>query len=557
MRFLSRGLFGMCLMMVTLALLGLAGNMFFQALQEKQAQEDRKRPTRERVFSVEVALVKLQTVRPIIETFGEVVSGQTLEVRATASGAVVQLDPDFRNGGAVTAGRLLFQIDPAATRSSLRLLETELAEAQAELAEAGESLTIAADEQIAAERQAQLRQQALQRQLSLKERGVGTAAAIETAELALSSADQAILGKRQAVANAKAKISRAKSTLSRVKINVTEAERKLADTSVYAKFDGVLSDVSVVLGGLVSANERVGQLIDPSELEVLFRVSNDEFASITAAQGGVKGADVSLSFAGQDDAIQGTVSRVSAAVGDGQTGREIFAALDPLAGAILRPGDFVGVALKEPALSGVAVIPATAVTTAGDVLLVGADLRLVPEQVRIFRKQGNQVLVDGRAIEGRQLVLKRTPQLGMGIKVDPKSPGGLAIEDEMQVQLTPEQQARILAALATNKRIPAGAKDRIIAQVKSGEIPKAMADRLDGMQGGGDSNAAAPNTAAPAAGAAGGTVSLSDSERQRLLAAIADNSDLPDAAKARMVERLSQPDLSKEAFDRINARIGG
>lgn len=484
MRFLSRGLIGLCLTFLTLGLLGLAGNTFFQALQEKQAQADRKRPVRERVFTVEVATVTLQTVQPVIETFGEVVSGQTLEVRATASGSIVQIAPEFRNGGAVKAGTLLFQTDPSAANSSLQLLQTELAEAEAELIEARDALVLARDEQAAAEQQAELRQQALQRQLTLKERGIGTEAAIETAQLAQSSAAQAILGRRQDVANAKAKISRAQSALSRARINVAEAERKLADTSVYAKFDGVLSDVSVVLGGLVSANERVGQLIDPDQLEVLFRVSNTEFASVTAAQGGVQGAEVALRFAGQDAPIPGTVSRVSAAVGEGQTGREIFAALDPAAGAVLRPGDFVSVTLREPAISGVAVVPATAVTTAGGVLLVGPDQRLVEETVQILRTQGNHVLVRGSAIEGRQLVIKRTPQLGLGIKVDPKSPGGPAIEDAEMI-------------------------------------------------------------------------TLSKAERERLLAALAKVAGLPEAAKARMAERLSQPQISKEAFDRINARIGG
>jgi membrane fusion protein (multidrug efflux system) len=326
MRFMTRGLLGLSLLVVTVGLLMIAGNMFFQAFQEKQAQSARQRPERERTFTVEVETVALQTVTPVIETYGEIVSGRTLELRAAAGGALVRLDPNFRDGGRVNAGTLLFQTDPASANAALKLLQTELAETEAQLVEAREALILAQDELVAAERQASLRQQALERQRSLKQVGVGTDAAIESAELALSSAEQTALGKRQAVADAKARISRAETQLGRTRINTEEAERKLRDTTVYAEFDGVLSDVSAVLGGLVNANERLGQLIDPDALEVLFRVSNSEFGRLTGAASGIAAAEVLVTFNGLANPVHGKIARVSAAVGEGQTGREIYAA---------------------------------------------------------------------------------------------------------------------------------------------------------------------------------------------------------------------------------------
>ena len=51
--------------------------------------------------------------------------------------------------------------------------------------------------------------------------------------------------------------------------------------------------------------------------------------------------------------MAGTVDRAGAQVGEGQTGRLIFARLDSFAG--FRPGDFVSVRIEEPELRFVAV----------------------------------------------------------------------------------------------------------------------------------------------------------------------------------------------------------
>jgi RND family efflux transporter MFP subunit len=548
MRFMTRGLLGLFILVLTIGLLLIAGNVFYQAVKEKQAQSQRQRPVRERTYSVEVQTIALQTVTPVIETYGEVVSGRTLEIRAVAGGALVRLAPDFREGGRVKAGDLLFQTDPASAEAALKLLQTELAEAEAELDEASEALILARDEQTAAERQAALRQQALDRQKSLKERGVGTDAAIESAELALSGAEQAILGKRQAVADAKARINRAEAQLSRTRINVDEAARKLRDTAVYAEFDGVLSDVSAVLGGLVNANERVGQLIDPKALEVLFRISNSEFATLTSSPSGMAGADVLVDFNGLAEPVHGKIARVSAAVGEGQTGRELYASLDLEPSASLRPGDFVAVRIEEPELTDVAVIPAAAVTTSGEVLLVGADNRLEAAKVQVLRKQGDSVLVRADGIVGRQLVLKRAPQLGTGIRVDPKGAGGQVIEDEVLVPLSEEKQKQFIAALEQNRGIPPSVRERMLARVRTGEVPAQMAERLDAML----------EPGASASSAAGDEmVTLTLEERARLIAAVNGNPDMSEEVKTRMVERLSAPEVSKETYDRINSRIGG
>ncbi len=108
-----------------------------------------------------------------------------------------------------------------------------------------------------------------------------------------------------------------------------------------------LADVSVVEGGLVSPNERLAEIVDPDALEVA--VPGVDLA-IRTASGRERPAyrgrgDVSLDIFGVDLATTGTITRESAAVGEGQTGRVLFAQLDQATG--FRPGDFVTVRIEE------------------------------------------------------------------------------------------------------------------------------------------------------------------------------------------------------------------
>jgi len=276
MRFLRKSLTGLFLFALTLGLLAWAGLMVRDAVVARMNEEPGRRPAQERVFAVNVVDVSFGTERPVLSAFGEVQSVRTLELRAAASGTLVDLDPEFVEGGQVDAGQLLARIDPANAEAAVERAESDLLDAQAELREAERAIGIARDELVAASEQVRLREQALQRSRDLLERRVGTEAAVETAELALSSARQSVLNQRQAVATAEARIDQAKTAQRRAEIAAAEAERGLQDTEIRAQFAGTLTEVTVVAGRLVSANEQLAQLVDPEALEVAFRVSTPQ-----------------------------------------------------------------------------------------------------------------------------------------------------------------------------------------------------------------------------------------------------------------------------------------
>ncbi len=486
MRFLRQSLTGLFLVALTVGLMAWAGKTVFDAVQVRMAQEPRAPQQRERVFAVNVVMAEPGTVTPVLRTFGEVQSRRTLEVRAATGGAVVGLSEAFEEGGRVEAGDVLVRIDPQDAQSALDRVQSDLLDAEAEERDAVRALELARDELAAAAEQALLRDKALERQKGLAERGVGSAAAVETAELNASSARQAVLSRRQSLANAEARVDQAATQLSRVRIALDEARRRLDDTTVRAQFAGTLTDVAVVEGGLVNANERLANLVDPNRLEVSVRLSTAQYARLLDEAGALRNAPVSvtLDVFGVGLTSMGRISRESAAVGEGQTGRVIFVRLDEVRG--LKPGDFVTVEIEEPALERVVRLPASAVDAAGTVLAIGAEDRLEALEVTVLRRQGDDVLVRARGLAGRELVAQRTPLLGTGIKVRPIRPeeaGAAPAEPEM-VELTDERRARLVAFIEGNQYMPKEAKARVLAQLNQHKVPAGVVARIEGRMGG-------------------------------------------------------------------------
>lgn len=484
MRFLRQSLTGLFLLAVTVGVLLYAGNLVRGAVEDRLARDNSGPPARERVFSVNVVEAVPSSEAPELVAFGEVQSRRSLEVRASAAGSIVQLSENFEEGARVNAGEVLVQVDPSKVRFALDRLANDLLDAEAEDRDAVRTLKLAQDELAAAEAQLALRQKAFDRQVDLQARGVGTAAAVETAELALSSARQAVLSNRRAVAQGEARIDQAETRLERARIALAEAESDLDDTIIRADFAGTLSEVTAVEGGLVSMNERLATLIDPAALEVAFRVSTPQYVRLLDETDQLFAAEVtvSLDVMGTDVQATGVITRDAAAVGEGQTGRVLYARLDGSRG--LKPGDFVTVRVSEPELERVVRLPATALDAAGKVLVVGEGDRLESLSVNLLRRQGDEVLVRGRELAGQRVVTRRTPLLGAGIKVKPIAPGGEAPAAPAMVALSDEERQRFVSAIEGNDRIPGDVKKRMLNALSQPEVPAQMVERLRSRMGG-------------------------------------------------------------------------
>lgn len=484
MQFLRRSLVGIFLLALTLSLFAWAGFTVSSAVQERMNAEPRSFPQRERVLSVNVVAVTPERIEPQLTAFGELNSTNTFALRALTSGTVLELSPNFVDGGRVQTGELLVKIDPRDAQSSRDRIDADLRDAEAELRDADRALILERDELTAAAEQATLRQQALTRQRDLAARGVGTAAAVENAELALSGANQAVLSRRQAEAQAQARLDQAATRLDRARLNLADADRALNDTEITAPFSGTLSDVTISQGLRVTANERLGELIDKDNLEVAFRLSTAQYARLTGDDGNLMSAPVVVELEAQGLSLtsQGQITRESASVGEGQTGRLLFARLENASG--LRAGDFVTIRVIEPALRGVALVPATAIGANDSALMLDAENRLSEVPVDVLRRQGNDVIIRAPALYGQSIVAERSPLLGAGIAVQPIDPNAQAVVPEPveMVTLDADRRARLIT-FVEESQMPPPVKTRILDQLAQDEVPSDVVTRLEDRMG--------------------------------------------------------------------------
>jgi RND family efflux transporter MFP subunit len=484
MRFLRQSLTGVFLVTMTVALLVYAGQMVVSAVQDRMSNDRPAAQPRERVFAVSVRTARSETTTPVLEAFGQVQSRRTLELRAAVGGRAVWLSEAFEDGGEIRRGDVLLRIDPADAQAVLDRARNDLSDAQAEERDAERALLLARDELRAAQDQSELRQRAFQRQEDLKSRGVGTSAAVEVAELAAASARQAVLTRRLAEANAEARIDQAATRLDRARIALEQAQRDLEDTTLTAAFSGTLSGVNLVQGRLVSPNEKLAELIDPNALEVAFRVSTAQYVRLLDETGKLISAPVSASLdvTGAELVATGRISRDSAAAGDGQSGRVIYARLDDARG--FKPGDFVTVEVEEPAIDNVVRLPASALGPTRDVLVLGDEDRLETLPVTLVRRQGDDILIRGDGLEGREVVIGRTPLLGAGIRVRPMRQGAQAATVPDTVELTDERRAKLVAFVERAQRLSPEMKAQLLDQLAKTKVPAGVVDRIESRMGG-------------------------------------------------------------------------
>lgn len=486
MRFLRQGLFGLFLVSITLGLLAYAGHILVDAVQERMADEPPAPDRDERVFAVRTVTAEEARITPTLEAYGQIQSRRTLEIRTQAAGVLTELAPEVVEGGEVEAGQVLGRIDPADAEAALDRARTDLTDASAERREAKRALDLARDELQTRRDQADLQERAFKRQRDLSERNAGTTAAVETAELNAVQARQAVLSSRQAEADAEARVDQAATAIARAELALAEAERRLAETRITAGFSGTLRDVAVIEGRLVTANEQLATLVDGAALEVSFRVSTGQFARLLDDSGALIDAPVVVTLDSGARTIEasGRITRQSAAVAEGESGRVLYATLDDA--PAMKPGDFVSVAVEEPPLDRVTRLPATALGSDGAVLVLDEDDRLERVQVRLMRRQGNDILVRADDLPGREIVAERSPVLGTGIKVRPV---GQDAEAENAaggdtLSLSADRRARLKAYVTRDDALPDSERERLLSDLDRQRVPARTVERLERRMGG-------------------------------------------------------------------------
>jgi len=151
----------------------------------------------------------------------------------------------------------------------------------------------------------------------LNVKAVGTAASLDSATVALDQAKANLVGADANIVAAKANIAvlqaqrtEAESGIRTLELALAKADRDLGFTVLKAPYDGVVGNISVQVGDLVSAGQRLAALVPVKDLYIEANFKETQIAHL------VPGSKVHLHVdAYEDDDIVGTVQSIAPASG--------------------------------------------------------------------------------------------------------------------------------------------------------------------------------------------------------------------------------------------------
>jgi RND family efflux transporter MFP subunit len=487
MNFLLRSFLGLIILSITLGFLIFGSLVLIEALKKRSEKSDNRRFQKERVFAVNVETLNKQIASPKILSYGEIYSKRMLEIRPLVSGRLDYVSEKFVEGGYVKSGDILFRLNQKDYLNELEIAEIDLEDTKAQLSEAISKLDYANLEFEVSESQLNLRKNALDRQTQLAESGLITSSQLENTQLAYSSSKQQFLNKQNLVKSSKNAIDKLKIQLKRRSISIDKAKRNLDETEIKAPFDGIIASVNILPGSVINKNEKLGTLLDPNSLEVMFNLSANEFARVIDKDGKLLNLDITayLKLSNNDIPFSGKIERINPEIMNIGSGRKLFASINLGENKTLRPGDFVVLEIKEPSLKNITVLPSSAVTIDGKIFILEEDNRLKEIEVTILRRQGNEVIVSGAPTD-KEYVMQRSPQLGNGLKIKPLRKKDREISNSVNlsknnelVTISPEKQKKLINILDKLDRMPKSVKDRLYEQINSGKIKAKTLKRLE------------------------------------------------------------------------------
>jgi RND family efflux transporter MFP subunit len=331
----------------------------------------------------EASLLPTVRVQPIgrgshevrIATQGAVRSVREVTLAAEVGGRVTSIAPEFVDGGAVTEGQVLVEIDTTNYTAALARAESGLADAQ-----------LALEQENA---------QAEQAALDWKKLGRG-----EPGDLVLRKPQ--IRAAEARIESAAAEVARAKEDLKRATIR--------------APFDARVRRAKVEAGAVVAPGTPVAELYSATDLEVRLPFTLRDFGYLESDA--TPEFELTATIGGELKRWPARLVRVEGEVERSTLSGHGFARVGPDAAGGLPPvGLFVEAVVPGRTLKDVVELPRSAVRGPNEVWVV-EDGRLAKRHVEILRSGRHELVVRGDFRPADQLVLTRLTAPLVGMKVE-------------------------------------------------------------------------------------------------------------------------------------------
>ncbi len=245
-----------------------------------------------------------------IATIAPKVGGYVVKVDAIANQRVKQGDPLVT----LDDGDYRIALDQAKAAVDTELLSLKRIDAQVVGARA--SLRQAEAQKVALEAAVRGAGTTLKRAGELQAKSVGTVAAVDDATVARDQANANLVAGDAAIASAQANIEllqaqrdEAESSVRSLELAVQKAQRDFDFTVLKAPYDGVIGNLSVQVGDLVSAGQRLAALVPVHDLYIDANFKETQIRDLKI------GEKVRIEVDAFDHDIEGTVESISPASG--------------------------------------------------------------------------------------------------------------------------------------------------------------------------------------------------------------------------------------------------
>ena len=371
----------------------------------------------ERPRMVQAVTVAPQEVQPTLLLFGQIVAGRSVDLRALVAGEIVSVSPNLVEGGRVSQGEELLQIDPFAFEGALIRARADLTETRARIAEL-EARVRQEENAIARTReQFEIGEREVDRLSQLSQAGASTVRALDEARLRLSQTQASLESRENQLAVFEAQRQQFAAALERQEFALRQAERTLSDTTLRAPFSAFVSNPGAEPGKLVSANDRIATLAASERLEARFALSDAQFGQL-AERGDLIGRPVTVIWRAGRTSVEreARVTRIAPQASDASFA--VFAVLEDGDDGldVLRPGAFIEVRMRDRVYENAVTLPPSALYENAVFVIEDGRLARVPVDILTHSEEG--VIVQGDIPPGAQVLSSRLTAASTGQLVE-------------------------------------------------------------------------------------------------------------------------------------------
>jgi RND family efflux transporter MFP subunit len=358
----------------------------------------------------------------------QILAAKEVDVRSQVQGYLMNFS--FREGYRVAAGQGLFDIDPRTLQAAVASAEANVQEAEAELAFARNKVNWkkAQADEAAAKANLVNEQREVDRYKPLVERSIIPRQlydqTVSARDVAKAQYDAAKANTENTGIRDTASIATAEATLAAAQAALDSARVNLSYTSISAPISGVIGELKVYPGNLVSPQDVLATISSTDPIYVEFAISENDYLTIARKREatGQRQSDriYQLLLAdGEPYKYLGKFSMVDRAV-DSQTGTIKVRLEFANPSGILRPGEFANVRLNTEDLPDALLIPQRAVQqlqSSNFVYVVKSDNTVEQREIELGQRYQNSVVVSKGLSLGERVVVDGMARLKPGMTV--------------------------------------------------------------------------------------------------------------------------------------------